>query len=129
MSEMIRHYSTSLLSAAIVLLAAIPVSADWSTNPYQNNPVDVSLRSATDVEAVTDGEGGMLVFYLQPVDDSDTFPDLLVQKVDANGDLVFATPVVVVDGTLGFSITFETAVADGAGGAFVAFTAPSPATA
>lgn len=102
-----------------LLLAGWTVSAgaEWSHDPYENNPVLVGADHALDAVATTDGQGGMIVATLLSLETGGTA--LVAQRIDAQGDPVW-------NGTSGIAVFAQTGsysapviVSDGNGGAYV----------
>jgi len=108
------------LIVLFLLPSTTPVTADWSHNPTVNNPVCTTTTDQFSPEVVSDGQGGAILAW------SEGSPDIRVeirfQRIDAEGTLLWPTDGVPVGGVLmdGFGSIYQ--VADGAGGAIVAWT-------
>ncbi|MCB1182198.1 T9SS type A sorting domain-containing protein [bacterium] len=103
------------------LLAAAPVRAEWPHDPYTGNPIDVTPAGCGLQRTVADGAGGAFVIYQQAPDGGDGAYDLLVRRVDHQGELVWGGAVLVHDGTPTSSLASLEAVSDGAGGVLVVY--------
>ena len=104
----------------VLMLASSAARAEWSTDPYVNNPVDVQAQDAEYADSVPDGSGGLLVFYKQSPDGVGP-ADVLAQRIDSDGNLVWGAPVMVRDIVDPEFLPFGfRTISDGAGGAFVA---------
>jgi hypothetical protein len=122
--------SRAVLSLATwgTLLAA-PALAQWSPDPLINNPVAVAPDGQTPVVAVSDGAGGTIIVWRNERFDVGTFSflySLMAQRISANGvTLWLPGGVTLVVDTVSPQATLLrppfSAVADGAGGAIVAW--------
>lgn len=118
---MIQRIACSALVSCAVAITATVALADWSTNPAENNPVDILPQDADQVVSVTDGYGGLIVFYGQEPSGADTTDDLFARRIDDQGNLLWGTRTLVADISPGLGIQSFRAISDGQGGAFIAY--------
>ncbi len=109
----------TLVGIGMLLAASAP--AEWSTDPHENNPVDVTADSGEEVLTVSDGTGGAIILYKQVPADGDGFYDLLARKVDHYGNMVWGSPVTIFDGVANDNPMEVAAISDGVGGVFIAW--------
>jgi hypothetical protein len=115
--------------AGVLACLALPAAAQWSPDPNVGNPVVVASDIQSPAIAVPDGAGGTIVVWKYARFDAGTFSFLYsarAQRLDAVGNPMWAAGgVALADETLhALSTLFAppmAAVADGAGGAIVAW--------
>lgn len=103
--------------ALLGLALASPAEAQWAADPAVNLPVCTAPGAQYFQNAVTDGSGGMIVAWSD--ERSDT-ADVYVQRVTAAGAAVWAPQGVRICGAA-WEQGDVTLIADGLGGAFVAW--------
>ncbi|MDH7514518.1 MAG: choice-of-anchor D domain-containing protein [Bacteroidota bacterium] len=89
------------ISCAFALIMAVQSTAQWSSNPYANNPICTEQRNQRLVRAISDGRGGMILTwederFLQNI------TEVFAQHVDANGNIrwgVNGAPVCTMPGS------------------------------
>jgi hypothetical protein len=119
----------SLAVASAISSLAVPAAAQWSPDSNVNNPVVVATDTQSPAIAVSDGAGGTIVVWKNARFDGGTFSffySAWAQRLDAVGNPMWAAGGVVLAGeTLHALSTLiappMAAVADGAGGAIVAW--------
>jgi hypothetical protein len=104
-----------LLAAGAALLVPTVARAAWSADPLVNVPVATEAADQRGVAITSDGLGGAIIAW----SDSRTgIPDIYAQRIDANGDTLWAAggvPVCTVSGAQ----TGPQLAPDGAGGAIL----------
>lgn len=108
------------LVAGVALSAASPAVAAWPRDPLANLSVAPGSTQLGVPRAVTDGAGGFFAFW---VDTRGVDPDIYAQHILADGSVAPGWPTAglpVGASTVGFA-GFPVPLADGAGGAFVAW--------
>jgi hypothetical protein len=126
---MIPSICRPLALAAALGLPALPAAAQWSPDPNVNNPVVVATDTQSPAIAVGDGAGGTIVVWKYARFDVGSVSFLYsarAQRLDAVGNPLWAAGgVPLADETLHALSTLiappMAAVADGAGGAIVAW--------
>ena len=119
----------SLALAGVLVSLALPAAAQWSPDSNVNNPVVVATDTQSPAIAVSDGAGGAIVVWKSARFDAGTFTffySAWAQRLDAVGNPMWAAGgVALADETLHALSTLiappMAAVADGAGGAIVAW--------
>jgi hypothetical protein len=115
--------------AGVLACLALPAAAQWSPDPNVGNPVVVASDTQSPAIAVSDGAGGTIVVWKYARFDAGSlsfFYSARAQRLDAVGNPMWAAGgVALADETLhALSTLFAppmAAVADGAGGAIVAW--------
>jgi hypothetical protein len=100
-------------------LCAQPAGAGWSSDSTVGTPVCLQPGDLTDPMMVSDGEGGFIVMWTdfrKPGFD----PDLYCTRVNAQGDTLWGAGGTVVCNLAGLQLR-PTIIADGGGGAFMAW--------
>jgi hypothetical protein len=118
-----------LALAGVLVLPALPAAAQWSPDSNVNNPVVVATDTQSPAIAVPDGAGGTIVVWKYARFDAGTFEffySARAQRLDAVGNPMWAAGgIALADETLHPLSTLVAppiaAVADGAGGAIVAW--------
>ncbi|MET0553984.1 MAG: hypothetical protein ABW221_13155 [Vicinamibacteria bacterium] len=118
-----------LAIAGVLASLALPAAAQWSPDSNVNNPVVVAADTQSPAIAVSDGAGGTIVVWKYARFDAGTFEffySARAQRLDAVGNPMWAAGGVALAGeTLHALSTLVAppmaAVADGAGGAIVAW--------
>lgn len=87
--------AATALAFACALGAPRPAGASWPSSPVVNVPVCTAGGSQAFRNAVTDGAGGILIAWVDTRSDS---ADLYIQRVDASGDVRWATNGALVCG-------------------------------
>ena len=119
----------SLALAGVLVSLALPAAAQWSPDSNVNNPVVIATDTQSPAIAVSDGAGGTIVVWKYARFDAGTFTffySARAQRLDAVGNPMWAAGgVALADETLHALSTLVAppmaAVADGAGGAIVAW--------
>ena len=110
------HRIVSAILALAFISAAATAQADWSHDSRENNPVANSYWGEFKSSAVPDGQGGLLIGYL---DYSNFSGNVVVQRLDADGNPQWGSTGVSAHEDFGFMDDFEL-ISDGSGGAFLA---------
>ncbi len=96
--------------------------AAWPLDPWSTPVTLRSLSSSVGgVRAVSDGAGGMIVVWQDARSLATTGQDVYAQRVDANGNVMWAAQGALVSNALGDQGTGLECVSDGAGGVIVVF--------
>ncbi len=114
-----RFASLPSFGLLVLALASSPnvARADWSTNPAVNNPVCTDYYNQSDPEMIRDGSGGTIVVWVDSRFQS-TYR-LFAQRIDANGNNLWAVDGVQVSSASINNTGRATVVSDGNGGAIV----------
>jgi hypothetical protein len=115
--------------AGVLAALALPAAAQWSPDPNVGNPVVIATDTQSPAIAVPDGAGGTIVVWKNARFDGGSFTffySARAQRLDAVGNPMWAAGgVALADETLHALSTLiappMAAVADGAGGAIVAW--------
>jgi hypothetical protein len=106
------------------LLLPRPAAATWPADPLVNVPLCTAAGNQADPASAPDGTGGAIITW---ADSRGTYFDVYARQISADG-----TPQWTADGvplcTASYSQTEPTIVADGAGGAVVAWCDPRAST-
>ena len=86
--------------------------------PASGIPICIFVFDQTNVNIVSDGEGGAIVSWIDPADD---YPSICAQRVNAAGAVLWRTGGVVVCGSISGKYSLGIASDGGSGGAIVAF--------
>ena len=113
---------------AVALLGASACGAQWSTNPYENNYVTtntVSTGEFSSMASVADGQGGCILAYLMPTGTSGfSRADLYATRIGPDAEGAGGGGVLVREHV--GDLEQYAVVADGWGGAFIAFSDENP---
>ncbi len=101
----------------LLLAAPAPAAGQWPPSPSVNLPVCTAPRAQYFRQAVSDGEGGMIVAWSDERADT---ADVYVQRVSASGQALWTAQGVRLCGAP-WAQDDVTLAPDGAGGAFVAW--------
>ena len=100
-----------------IILDAISINAQWSTNPALNTPIPQATAKNSNVAMATDGNGGAIIVNL--VNNSDDNIDLTAQKINANGIVQWQNDgVMIKTATI---ISLPSVIGDGLGGAIISW--------
>ena len=109
--------ATAALLGAVLVLAATAALADWSHDPLANDPVTFGTANKASSQTITDGQAGSLTAWLEI--SGGTYSTVRVQRVDADGNLLWGTAGVAAHQSFGYLYSFAL-IADGTGGAYLA---------
>jgi hypothetical protein len=118
-----RNSLTLFITAALLLIFAMPISvcAAWSNDPAVNTSVSTGAGYDEDQRNTNDGSGGTIIVWVNyRTNDpalSTSYGDLYVQRLDANGNVMWTVGGVAI--TTVTKALNPRIVADGSGGAIV----------
>ena len=113
--EQLMGFVRLTLIASILVLIPIAASADWSTDPFANNPVCELAGDQSDPIVIDDGNGGSIIAWI----DERAFPiQIYVQRLDTDGNLLWDPSGIQVS-TVASSQEYPQMVSDGNGGAII----------
>jgi len=104
---------------SLVLVFAASAMAQWTANTSLNTPVDTSSNEQQNPTMTSDGAGGVIVVWEEDFGGS-TSLDIIAQRIDASGNARWGTDGVSISVVAGDQ-RFPTIVADGLGGAIIAW--------
>ena len=118
------NYSAKIFKMRAVLFAAVAIfnlysiecMAQWSSNPYQNNPVCTDPGTQAKPVMVSDGSGGAIIAWLDDRGGSSIY----AQRIDANGVLKWTSDGNVICSAVYFR-GYPTMISDGNGGAIISW--------
>jgi hypothetical protein len=116
------QYSTFNLRPVILIifhLFAINASAQWSSNPLENNPVTTKADRENSCKITTDGNGGAIITWMSYNFDDDDY-NIYAQRIDRQGDIKWTPGGVPICDTP-FDLHVPEIVSDGNGGAIIAW--------
>jgi len=101
----------------LLLIAAGPMNAQWSIDPFINNPISTATSVQSFPVMISDGAGGAIITWR---DSRNGATDLFAQRIDAAGVPQWTADGVAIS-TAANEQTFPCMVSDGAGGAIIAW--------
>jgi len=115
--------TTAFISVVFLLLASVlswSAMAQWSSDPALNTPVCTAANFQNNPAIASDGAGGAIIVWGDPRNGVGK-TDVYAQRLDADGNEVWAGNGIAVCHTPLTSSGFPKVLEDGAGGAFVAW--------
>ena len=107
-SARFKHFFTLIT----VVLWYSAISAQWSTDPWQNTPVNIQEYAQINPRACSDSKGGAIVLY------SEKARDLYAQRIDKNGYILWDSCGVPICTAAGIQKPHKI-ISDGNGGAIM----------
>ncbi len=115
-----KSFKTKVIFAFILVttfLMSISGFAQWSANPYQNNPICTDPDTQAKPVIAPDGSGGAIIAWNDQRGGGST---IYAQRIDANGVLKWTSDGIVVCSAMYFR-GYPVIVSDGSGGAIIAW--------
>lgn len=114
------RFATFGLVYALTVIATTGLTAQWTSDPSKNTPVDTGGHSAADLIMLKDGSGGAFAVW-DDLRETDGIPKIFAQHFDKTGHALWTSNgLEVCPG--GADQTFPQAVAVGDGGIIVSWT-------
>jgi hypothetical protein len=101
----------------LTILWVLPAGAQWSHDPFENNPVCTATEDQERIRSVSDGAGGTIIVW---EDSRSGNVDIYAQLVDASGNTLWTTAGEPVCTATGIQDQPQL-VSDGAGGAIISW--------
>jgi len=114
-----RTIETLIILIVTTSLTALQATAEWSHDPYENNPVCTGSVGHFNPQAIDDGTGGAIIVWQQ--DSTINYgDDIFAQRIAANGEPVWPSGGVAIC-TANGDQKIPRVVSDSAGGAIIAW--------
>jgi hypothetical protein len=113
-------FQWTTLLAVLICSQAVPVAAQWSTNPTLNNVICNALYNQVAPTIISDGAGGAIITWQDNHDGSPTNTDIYAQRIDALGVVQWTNNGVAICSAIDGQYK-PIIVSDGSGGAIIAW--------
>jgi predicted lipoprotein with Yx(FWY)xxD motif len=106
-----------LVLALMYICPSAVLFAQWSADPYTNNPISTARYNQIYPTSISDGAGGAIITW-QDYRNNSLYSDIYAQRINAEGVLLWATNGISVSKAED-NQNFPTIVGDGTGGAII----------